>query len=199
MPVILEPGSDAMRTWLDPHRTTWSRELQSILEPYKGQLECYPVPKEVGKVGNNSPDFLVPINSRQNRKNIANFFATASKKGEKKGGIGKPLVEKSESRGIYAEGEQRETKDHAWSEDNAPLPVPKGEEIDEKATLPRGIKREYTLDEKDNIEAEAETSKLVGPPQKKSRPAKSATETRVRKLHSTTGHDTSLEAGNRRA
>ncbi|KAK2808139.1 hypothetical protein FQN50_005057 [Emmonsiellopsis sp. PD_5] len=79
MPVILDPGSPAMATWLDPTRVSWSKELQSILKPYEGELECYPVSKEVGKVGNNSPDFIVPINSKDNKKNIANFFASATK------------------------------------------------------------------------------------------------------------------------
>lgn len=75
MPVILEPGSPEMAAWLDPHRTTWTEELQSMLKPYEGELEIYAVSKEVGKVGNNSPDFIVPVNSKENKKNIANFFA----------------------------------------------------------------------------------------------------------------------------
>ncbi|ODH44859.1 hypothetical protein ACO22_00623 [Paracoccidioides brasiliensis] len=79
MPVILDSGSPEMATWLDPHRVTWSKELQSILKPYEGKLECYPVSKEVGKVGNNSPDFIIPVNSKENKNNIANFFAAASK------------------------------------------------------------------------------------------------------------------------
>ncbi|PGH15297.1 hypothetical protein AJ79_02462 [Helicocarpus griseus UAMH5409] len=79
MPVILEPGSPEMATWLDPHRVAWSKELQSILKPYEGELECYPVSKEVGKVGNNSPDFIIPINSKENKNNIANFFASTGK------------------------------------------------------------------------------------------------------------------------
>ncbi|KAL5359501.1 hypothetical protein BJX96DRAFT_174405 [Aspergillus floccosus] len=80
MPVILEPNSDQMKTWLDPTRTTWSKDLQSLLKPYEGELECYPVPKEVGKVGNNSPDFIIPL--KENKGNIANFFANAKKKAE---------------------------------------------------------------------------------------------------------------------
>lgn len=80
MPVLLEPGSEAMKTWLDPKRITWSNELQSILRPYEGELECYPVAKEVGKVGNNSPDFIIPVNSKENKSNIANFFNNAKKK-----------------------------------------------------------------------------------------------------------------------
>lgn len=80
MPVILDPNTEAMKLWLDPSRTTWSKDLQSILKPYEGELECYPVPKEVGKVGNNSPEFIVPINSTENKNNIANFFANAKKK-----------------------------------------------------------------------------------------------------------------------
>ena len=83
MPVILDAGSDAMKMWLDPHRKTWSKELQSLLKPYEGELECYQVPKEVGKVGNNSPDFIVPVDSKENKNNIANFFANAKKKEEK--------------------------------------------------------------------------------------------------------------------
>ena len=78
MPVILDPGTE-MSTWLDPRRTAWSKDLQSILKPYEGELECYPVAKEVGKVGNNSPDFIVPVNSKENKSNIANFFVNANK------------------------------------------------------------------------------------------------------------------------
>ena len=82
MPVILDPGTEEMKGWLDPSRTTWSKDLQAILKPYEGELECYPVTKEVGKVGNNSPDFIIPINSRRNKSNIANFFASAKQRDE---------------------------------------------------------------------------------------------------------------------
>ena len=79
MPVVLENGSENLRTWLDPSRTEWNKELQSLLMPFKGDLECYQVSKDVGKVGNNSPDFIVPITSSQNKNNIANFFANAKR------------------------------------------------------------------------------------------------------------------------
>ncbi|KAL2862649.1 SOS response-associated peptidase [Aspergillus lucknowensis] len=82
MPVILEPKSEAWNLWLDPKRTSWSKELQAALKPYEGDLDCYQVPKEVGKVGNNSPDFIVPIDSKENKGNIANFFANTKKKPE---------------------------------------------------------------------------------------------------------------------
>ena len=121
MPVILEPGSEAMKTWLDPSRTTWSKDLQAVLRPYEGELECYAVPKEVGKVGNNSPDFIVPVASKENKNNIANFFANAKEKktepaaAEKQAPTQKPKVEEDED-------EKRPTKDDEWSEDNAPKP-----------------------------------------------------------------------------
>ncbi|OGM46957.1 DUF159 domain protein [Aspergillus bombycis] len=121
MPVILEPNSEAMKIWLDPNRTTWSKELQSVLKPYEGELECYPVPKEVGKVGNNSPDFIVPVSSKENKSNIASFFANAKKKT-------KPSV-KVEGDGITdqnivkSEDDPRPTRDGEWSEDNAPKPA----------------------------------------------------------------------------
>ncbi|KAL3461006.1 hypothetical protein BJX64DRAFT_289756 [Aspergillus heterothallicus] len=82
MPVILEPNSEAWNVWLDPKRTTWSKELQAALKPYEGDLDCYQVSKEVGKVGNNSPDFIVPVDSKENKSNIANFFENAIKKTE---------------------------------------------------------------------------------------------------------------------
>lgn len=82
MPVILDPASDNMKTWLDPQRFEWSKGLQDCLKPFDGELECYPVSKDVGKVGNNSPTFLIPIASKENKSNIANFFANAKSKKE---------------------------------------------------------------------------------------------------------------------
>ncbi|KAH8887785.1 DUF159 domain protein [Thozetella sp. PMI_491] len=84
MPVILEPASEAMQTWLDPARHEWSSELQRLLKPYTGELEVYAVSKEVGKVGNNSPNFIIPVASKENKSNIANFFAKGAKKNEMK-------------------------------------------------------------------------------------------------------------------
>ena len=54
--------------------------------------------KDVGKVGNNSPSFIIPVDSAENKNNIANFFARgAAKKGAESGrpktessSIGKP-------------------------------------------------------------------------------------------------------------
>src|SRR5215471_2330373 len=40
----------------------------------------YPVKKEVGKVGEDSPLFIVPLNSSENKSNIANFFAKSPTK-----------------------------------------------------------------------------------------------------------------------
>ncbi|KAI5860130.1 DUF159-domain-containing protein [Durotheca rogersii] len=76
MPVILDNGSEAMRTWLDPARYEWSKELQALLKPFDGELDVYRVSKDVGKVGNDSPTFVVPIDSKENKASIANFFAS---------------------------------------------------------------------------------------------------------------------------
>ncbi|KLU83676.1 hypothetical protein MAPG_02727 [Magnaporthiopsis poae ATCC 64411] len=78
MPVILEPGSEDLRTWLDPARFEWSAELQSLLRPFAGELEVYAVSKDVNKAGGvSSPSFIIPVASRENKSNIANFFASA--------------------------------------------------------------------------------------------------------------------------
>lgn len=81
MPAVLEPSAADVGTWLDPSRTSWSRDLQDLLRPSSAPLEVYPVSKEVGKVGNDSPTFVIPVASRENKRNIANFFANAGGKG----------------------------------------------------------------------------------------------------------------------
>jgi putative SOS response-associated peptidase YedK len=84
MPVILTPGSDELKIWLDPVRYEWSKELQGLLKPWDGELEIYPVVKDVGKVGNDSPSFIVPVDSAENKNNIANFFKNSTPKKEPK-------------------------------------------------------------------------------------------------------------------
>lgn len=125
MPVILENGSEEIRIWLDPSRSEWSKELQSLLKPYNGELECYPVSKEVGKVGNNSPSFIVPIASTENKKNIANFFSNAKKKakgGEEKEPIAAEEEVKRGSADEHADGEKRVTAEHSGFK-NTPVPA----------------------------------------------------------------------------
>ena len=147
MPVILENGSEEIRTWLDPGRSEWSKELQSLLKPFDGELDCYPVSKEVGKVGNNSPMFVVPVASSENKNNIANFFSNAEKKAdgsEEKKEI-KEAKTKMEKEGAEVKQEPAETRstiENSSTEDNAPLPAP-------PAQTPKGIKREHVADDAD--------------------------------------------------
>ena len=152
MPVILETGSEQVRTWLDPKRSAWSAELQSLLKPYKGDLGVYAVSKDVGKVGNSSPAFIVPVSSSENKQNIANFFGNAKgsprtgdkkqaaiKKEEANPGGESPTVEDQE-------GEGRKTiKEEPGAEDGAPTPVPL--ESDHEQTL--GVKRRLEDDDDD--------------------------------------------------
>lgn len=157
MPVILENGSDEMRMWLDPGRSEWSKDLQSLLRPFEGELECYPVSKEVGKVGNNSPTFVVPVASTENKNNIANFFGNAKKsaKGqEEKMEIKEEEIEAKEEGAVieHSQGETRATTEHSGTEDNAPLPAPATESV--KPSL----KRER-ISAGDDIEPQAKTIK----------------------------------------
>lgn len=142
MPVILENGSDDIRMWLDPGRSEWSSELQSLLKPFDGELDCYPVSKDVGKVGNNSPTFVVPVASSENKNNIANFFSNAkrSAKGdEEKKSVLEKDIEAREKGPVVEHDEERKcaTIDQSTTENNAPLPVP--------ASMPAstGSKREH--------------------------------------------------------
>lgn len=131
MPVILEPGSDQMKTWLNPNLIGWNKELQSMLKPYGGELECYPVDKAVGKVGNNSPQFVVPINSSENKSNIANFFGT--QRATAKDVAAKNDLAREEGTMKVEQADEKDPHEHRETtvkventEDNAPLPKPQG-------------------------------------------------------------------------
>ena len=73
MPALLTTPKEIL-TWLDPTTTTWTPELQSLLRSFPGTLEIYPVPKEVGRVGNNDKSFVLPRDSEGNRSNIKHWF-----------------------------------------------------------------------------------------------------------------------------
>ena len=160
MPVILENGSDEIRTWLDPKRTEWSKDLQSLLKPFPGELECYPVTKDVSKVGNNSPSFLIPVASSENKNNIANFFGNA-KKGVKSEGIKAEVKQEQEKDAKATSGvsvkkeddEKRDTADVQTTEDNAPMPVPAS-----SPPPPHGVKREHP-DDDDGEDGDGDDSK----------------------------------------
>ncbi|KAI5282042.1 hypothetical protein KEM52_003788, partial [Ascosphaera acerosa] len=83
MPVVLEPGDD-IRRWLDPAREQWTQDLQALLKPFPGELEWYEVTTEVNKVGNNSPDFVVPLKDLPKKAGGIDSFFGSSKKGEKR-------------------------------------------------------------------------------------------------------------------
>ena len=125
MPVILENDSDQIRTWLDPQRDEWSTELQSLLKPFSGELDCYAVSKDVGKVGNNSPSFIIPVASSENKNNIANFFSAAQKKSKtgKDPQDGK-MPGQDSKKAAEIEQEARLKVEASETEDNAPRPEP---------------------------------------------------------------------------
>ncbi|CAG8980560.1 hypothetical protein HYALB_00002558 [Hymenoscyphus albidus] len=188
MPVILENGSEKVRTWLDPKRFTWSKELQSLLKPFDGELECYPVSKDVGKVGNNSPTFIIPVASSENKSNIANFFAKGdSKSSTKPPTTTKPTpveeedvkredikMEDTKKEDIKQENpeDDRKTVDHTGTEDNAPLPIPEPE-------TKKGTKRHLDdIPDEDPPKKASKTSESTNkstPPQKSTLKTRSAT------------------------
>lgn len=126
MPVILEAGSDEMKMWLDPKNAGWAKELQNLLKPFDGELECYPVDKAVGKVGNNSPQFMVPIDSKENKNNIANFFGSQQSSTKVKTEQ-KPAAKTSGSQSTVKQEppDPRPTSTETEApESNAPMPEP---------------------------------------------------------------------------
>ncbi|KAF4867805.1 putative peptidase [Colletotrichum siamense] len=139
MPVILDPGSKEIKTWLDPKRHEWSKELQDLLKPFSGELECYPVTKDVGKVGNNSPSFIIPVASKENKSNIANFFANASAKQKPQASKVEPTV------AVKVEPEQSQEGE------SQPTPEVIAKAADDTESLERaGIKREAPAADEDD-------------------------------------------------
>ena len=160
MPVILEHNSSAMRTWLDPSTVEWNSHLQSLLKPFDGDLDIYPVRKEVGKVGNDSPDFIVPLDSADNKSNIANFFTTPKKekvtKDKENMGSADCNLEKKHA---IANGlsDSRETISAHSTEHNAPVPV-----------THQGLasSQELKVSIKHELESEDEKEKVIKLPRK---------------------------------
>lgn len=75
MPVIL-PTSKAIMTWLGSTVAS-AKQVCSLLKPYDaGKLDVYPVPREVGKVGNDNGSFILPVSARKD--GIAAAFGRAS-------------------------------------------------------------------------------------------------------------------------
>ncbi|KAF5376113.1 hypothetical protein D9615_007773 [Tricholomella constricta] len=83
-PVILSTRT-ALHAWLDTSKQGWTPELSQLVKPYgdtSNPLECYQVPKEVGKVGTESASFIEPIANRKDGIQ-AMFSKQASKSSEK--------------------------------------------------------------------------------------------------------------------
>ncbi|KAH8687697.1 hypothetical protein BGZ60DRAFT_363651 [Tricladium varicosporioides] len=186
MPVIFNNGSEEILTWLDPNRHTWTKELQGLLKPFNGELEIYPVSKEVGKVGNNSPTFIVPITSSENKSNIANFFAKGAAKADSKTGtspkgVKLDAVKKEEMKEdmpttqIKQEpGDDRKTIYHSGIEDSVPLPIPEQNYGNESQ---QGVKRESNDVLEDGLPkrvARSSSTPTKSPSQKPTRKTRSA-------------------------
>lgn len=170
MPVILDPASEEMQKWLDPGRREWTRDLQSILKPFEGELEVYPVSKDVGKVGNNSPSFIIPLDSKENKSNIANFFANASKQKGTKAIYTKTTPTKG---GLKKEDD--EVKDAKVKQEKADLEVNPDEIPDSKDS------QEQSLGVKRKASDATQTSPLPMKQAKKAETGKiSATKNRVK-------------------
>ncbi|KAJ6554013.1 hypothetical protein DFH09DRAFT_1166452 [Mycena vulgaris] len=63
-PVILSTP-EALNMWLDTSSQKWNQGLVKLVAPTTCALECYQVPKEVGKVGTESPTFIEPVANRK--------------------------------------------------------------------------------------------------------------------------------------
>ncbi|KAJ7778414.1 hypothetical protein B0H16DRAFT_1503432 [Mycena metata] len=63
-PVILSTP-EALTAWLDTSSLKWNPDLTPLLASPTCPLDCYQVPKEVGKVGTESSTFIEPVANRK--------------------------------------------------------------------------------------------------------------------------------------
>ncbi|GAA6033858.1 hypothetical protein JCM8097_000373 [Rhodosporidiobolus ruineniae] len=62
MPAILN-DADEIALWLQ--NDGWNDKVKALVRPFQGKVEVYPVDKGVGKVGNESPSFIVPVAAKK--------------------------------------------------------------------------------------------------------------------------------------
>ncbi|KFY84935.1 hypothetical protein V500_08864 [Pseudogymnoascus sp. VKM F-4518 (FW-2643)] len=129
MPVLLEPGGEEMWRWLDPDRG-WGDDVASVLKGWEGELEVYEVDRGVGKVGNDGPEFVVPVGKGKGK--IEGFFGGKKEVGKKEEDAKDELPKKEEVRDEV--GKKEEVKDE-------------------------GIKKEEGQDRKHNLRNERTTKK----------------------------------------
>ncbi|GAA6026063.1 hypothetical protein JCM8202_002950 [Rhodotorula sphaerocarpa] len=70
MPAILDTPSQ-VAAWLSP--APWSDKLQALIRPFEGELDFYPVDRGVGKVQNDSEEFIKPLTEKKG--SLDQFFA----------------------------------------------------------------------------------------------------------------------------
>jgi hypothetical protein len=99
MPVIFDAGSKEFHQWLYPLQQRWTGDLQSLLKPFQGELDIYPVNRDVGRAGRSSPSFIMPLTHNDEEHGITHFFPRVSDN---------PIAERSET---PAETKKRESDD----------------------------------------------------------------------------------------
>ncbi|KAJ3518669.1 hypothetical protein NMY22_g13558 [Coprinellus aureogranulatus] len=147
-PVFLT-NKTALDAWLDTSSQSWTKELsQFVLKPYHDEsvpLECYQVPKEVGKIGNESPTFIEPV---ANRKDGIQAMFAKQKQAKPSGSPSKSSLPTSSPAQSQSQGSKG-----AEADSNAPdLKIP--------STPPPKVKRPRSTSPIDLSKGELESKKL---------------------------------------
>ena len=177
MPLILAtPGQ--LTAWLDTSTQTWSPKLSKLVRPYtpldrKYDLVCYPVPVEVGKVGEESSTFIEPVSKRKD--GIEAMFAKQTKTRTKTGGDTKAKEESP-----MALTHRGTSSSFSSSPSSSASKKPNSTSEDKKSTLKRN-RSPINVDVKEDRESSIEL--LEGPPEmKKSRKEDQLTSTSKTKV-----------------
>ncbi|GAA5881612.1 hypothetical protein JCM3774_006494 [Rhodotorula dairenensis] len=78
MPAILSNASE-IESWLSAE--PWSEKLKTLIRPFEDELECYAVDRGVGKVQNDSEEFVKPL--AQKKGSLDSLFAKQANRANK--------------------------------------------------------------------------------------------------------------------
>lgn len=146
MPVIL-PDHRAIRVWLGVQPAS-PDEICKLLKPYDaGQLECYPVPREVGRVGTDNANFILPVSARKD--GIEAAFGRMKRadtiqigKGKAEEGVNTETNAPMDEEIKAADEQAKQAKQTDLSSPPAPQPSGKRDQSEEDHLLARKLQEE---------------------------------------------------------
>lgn len=151
MPVVLEPGTDAWDTWMDPDKTEWTQdELDDLLAAHYDEdiMQVYQVGTGVNKVSNNNQELVKPILKEDKGKFNVELSATEKRHMKQEATKGQDVDKPAQKK---RKGDMEEMKEEEESIGKRTKRAKKEPEEEEEATM---AKDDQEVEEEDMKEEE---------------------------------------------